>query len=79
MQSKPTQNRVYRVYLVIHGEIETGPGRFQPGIVSSSGHASREEAEARWNGYVERGIYEEPFERPEYREEAPTLGEIVYG
>lgn len=63
--------------LLVHGEVETAPGRFEPGIVSSSMHPTIEDARARWAGWVAAGIYEEPYERPEIRNYAPTLGELL--
>jgi hypothetical protein len=71
------RDRSLKVYLLIHGEVETAPGRFEPGVVSSSGHPDRAAAEAEWERVTALGLYEEPFERPEYKIEAPTLATLL--
>lgn len=36
-------------------------------------------AAAEWQRLVELGLYEEPFETPEYNEGAPTLARLING
>jgi hypothetical protein len=64
-------------YLIVHGEVEVAPGRFEPGIVSSRPCADRAAAEREWARALSAGLYEVPFERPEYVEDAPTLGTLI--
>jgi hypothetical protein len=64
-------------YLIVTGDVEIGPGQFERGIVSSTGHKSYDDAKAEWDWYVKEGIYEEPYETFEIRENAPTLSEVL--
>lgn len=64
-------------FLIVRGQVEVGPGRFVDGVVSSSKHESPEAAKAEWERKVERGFYEEPFERFEIVADALTLGDVL--
>jgi hypothetical protein len=66
-----------RFYLIIRGEVETGPGHFEPGVISSTGHPTWEAAWGDWEEMVDEGIYEYPYETYEIRGEAPSLAEVL--
>lgn len=63
-------------YLIVHGDVETGPGHFEKGIIRSSPCASVLEAMDEWNESVEAGLYDPDFDHPEIRYMAPTLDEV---
>lgn len=77
MATKLTSALPPAAFLIVFGEVETAPGRFAPGIVSSVGCESVEAAEERWLRLVRIGIYEEPFETHEVRDNAPALNEVL--
>lgn len=66
-----------RFYLVVTGDIETAPGRFERGVVHSSSHLSEGEARAEWNRMIGDGLYEDPFETYEVRHVPLTLDQVL--
>lgn len=65
------------IYLIVHGEVEEAPGRFRSGIVSSSSHDTKAYAQATWDRWISMGLYDPEYETVEFREDAPTLGEVL--
>jgi hypothetical protein len=76
-QAKPERTTMQTVYLTIHGEIEVAPGRYQPGIVSSSRHSSRTAAANEWERMLLAGYYDHRYERPEIRESGPLVMDMM--
>lgn len=65
------------VYLIIHGEVEIAPGRYAPGVVSSSSHPDRTAAADEWDRMLRCEFYDSRIERPEICDEAPLLTDVL--